>query len=109
MNFNEYQIAARRTAMYPNLGKNLYYPTLGLCGESGEVAEKIKKIFRDDNGVISLEKRIEIVKELGDVLWYISNLSSELEVSLEDIAIINIDKLNKRKNTNKLYGNGDNR
>ena len=109
MNFNEYQTNARKTAIYPNIGNNLCYPTLGLCGESGEVAEKIKKIFRDDNGLITQEKRLEIKKELGDVLWYISNLSSELELSLEDVAITNINKLKERKNNDKLHGFGDNR
>ena len=109
MNFNEYQTKARETAIYPNLGGNIYYPTLGLCGESGEVAEKVKKIIRDDNGVISYDKRLEIKKELGDVLWYLSNLSSELGLSLEEIAELNIQKLHERMKNNKLHGEGDNR
>ncbi len=109
MNFNEYQIEARKTAIYPNINKNLYYPTLGLCGESGEVAEKIKKIFRDSNGIVTQEKKNELKKELGDVLWYLSNLSSELELSLEDVAKTNINKLKERKENNKLHGSGDNR
>jgi len=109
MNFEEYQIESRKTAIYPDIGKNLYYPTLGLCGESGEVAEKIKKIFRDANSLITQEKREEIKKELGDVLWYLSNLSSELELSLDDVAMTNIHKLKERQRNNKLHGNGDNR
>jgi NTP pyrophosphatase (non-canonical NTP hydrolase) len=109
MNFNEYQIEARKTAIYPNIGKNLYYPTLGLCGESGEVAEKIKKISRDSNGLVTPEKRVELKKELGDVLWYLSNLSSELGLSLNDVAMSNISKLKERQNSNKLHGSGDNR
>ena len=85
MTFQEYQQWSRKTAIYWDLGKNLVYPTLGLAGEVGEVAEKIKKIFRDDNGIISDEKRIEIQKELGDVLWYVSQLASEMGLSLEDV------------------------
>lgn len=109
MNFNEYQIEARKTAIYPNINHNLCYPTLGLCGESGEVAEKIKKIFRDNNGLVTQEKKLELKKELGDVLWYLSNLSTELGLSLEDIAITNINKLKERMSKNKIHGNGDNR
>jgi NTP pyrophosphatase (non-canonical NTP hydrolase) len=109
MNFNEYQFEARKTAIYPNLGNNLYYPTLGLCGESGEVAEKIKKIYRDERGILTEEKALEIKKELGDVLWYISNLATECGISLEDIANTNISKLRKRQIENKVHGNGDNR
>lgn len=109
MNFEEYQIEARKTAIYPNINNNLYYPTLGLCGESGEVAEKIKKIFRDSNGSVSQEKREELKKELGDVLWYLSNLSSELNLSLNDVAFTNINKLKERQRNNKLHGSGDNR
>ncbi|HPW39210.1 MAG TPA: nucleoside triphosphate pyrophosphohydrolase family protein, partial [bacterium] len=70
MNFNSYQQAAAQTAVYPNLGNNFVYPTLGLVGEAGEVAEKIKKVLRDDNGQLSAEKKQELMKELGDVLWY---------------------------------------
>lgn len=109
MNFEQYQIAARQTAIYPNIGENLYYPTLGLCGESGEVAEKAKKIYRDHNGVISLERKLEIVKELGDVLWYVSNIASELKFGLDAIARQNIEKLQKRTVENKVHGEGDNR
>ena len=109
MDFKQYQEAARKTTIYPNLDKNLCYPTLGLCGESGEVAEKIKKIFRDNNGLVTQEKRLELQKELGDVLWYLSNLASELELPLEGIAVVNINKLQKRKNENKIHGSGDNR
>lgn len=109
MNFNEYQTEARKTAVYPNINKNLWYPILGLCGESGEVAEKIKKIFRDSNGIVTQEKKNEIKKELGDALWYLSNLSSELEISLDNVATANISKLKERQNNNKLHGSGDGR
>ena len=82
--FNEYQLNARLTALYPDMNNNIIYPTLGLCGESGEIAEKIKKIIRDDDGIVTPEKKEALKKELGDVLWYISNLCNELEFKLID-------------------------
>lgn len=109
MDFKEYQLSARSTAIYPNIGNNFIYPTLGLCGESGEVAEKVKKIIRDDNGIISEEKKELLKKELGDILWYISNLASELKLSLDDIASSNVEKLLSRQKRNVLSGSGDNR
>ena len=109
MNFETYQINARKTAIYPGLGSNYIYPTLGLVGESGEVAEKVKKVIRDKNGIFDQETLIAIKKELGDVLWYISNLSSELNFSLEDIAEENLNKLKKRSLEGKIKGSGDNR
>ena len=89
MNFNEYQKKSRKTARYPNKGNNFIYPTLGLAGESGEVAEKIKKIIRDDNGVVSKDKKQEILKELGDVLWYVAQIATELKLSLDKVADFN--------------------
>jgi len=109
MTFQEYQDEARKTAIYPNLDNNFVYPTLGLVGEAGEVAEKIKKVIRDDNYQISDEKRAEITKELGDVLWYIANLSKELGVSMEDVANKNLEKLKSRQQRDELHGSGDNR
>ncbi|MGI6341259.1 MAG: nucleoside triphosphate pyrophosphohydrolase family protein [Minisyncoccales bacterium] len=109
MNFNEYQQKARQTAIYPNKDNNFIYPTLGLVGEAGEVAEKIKKVIRDNNGIITQEKKEEIKKELGDVLWYIANLAYELNIDLEDIAEGNIEKLFSRMERNKVHGDGDNR
>ena len=109
MRFSVYQYKARRTAIYPNLGHNLWYPALGLCGESGEVAEKIKKVYRDENGTLTPVRRAELEKELGDVLWYIANLASEAGLDLEDVAEMNLDKLARRKETNKLQGSGDDR
>lgn len=110
MTFDEYQKLSRETAMYPDImGKNFVYPTLGLVGEAGEVAEKMKKIFRDDGGELSLEKQKEIAKELGDVLWYLAQLTSELELTLDEVAKLNLEKLNSRKERNKLHGDGDNR
>ena len=109
MNFKDYQKKARRTAIYPNKGNNFVYPTLGLMGEAGEVAEKMKKVIRDDGGKITKEKRLEMKKELGDVLWYLASLSSELKLSLEDVAQFNLEKLMSRKKRGKLHGSGDNR
>ncbi|MDD4062626.1 MAG: nucleoside triphosphate pyrophosphohydrolase family protein [Candidatus Pacebacteria bacterium] len=109
MTFEEYQKQSRETAIYPNLDDNFIYPTLGLVGESGEIAEKIKKILRDKGGEINDESRKEIAKELGDVLWYLSQLSSELKLSLDDVALMNIEKLSSRKKRDVLHGEGDNR
>jgi NTP pyrophosphatase (non-canonical NTP hydrolase) len=109
MEFNEYQNKARETAFYPDKDNNFIYPTLGLVGEAGEVAEKIKKVLRDEAGIVSEEKKLEIAKELGDVLWYIANLSKELGLDLETVANMNLDKLFSRKDRGTLGGNGDNR
>lgn len=109
MDFNEYQKMSRKTAVYPNSGSNYIYPTLGLAGEAGEVAEKIKKVIRDNGGVIDDAKRTEIEKELGDVLWYVSQIASELKLDLNNVAQKNIDKLYSRMERNVLTGSGDNR
>ncbi|MDD5172754.1 MAG: nucleoside triphosphate pyrophosphohydrolase family protein [Patescibacteria group bacterium] len=109
MNFNEYQKKSRKTAVYPNKGKNFIYPVLGLVGESGEVAEKIKKVLREKGGIVDKRTKREIKKELGDVLWYVSQVSAELDISLDELALANIRKLISRKKRNRLFGNGDNR
>jgi len=109
MDFKEYQEKSRKTALYPNKDNNFIYPTLGLAGEAGEVSEKIKKVIRDKGGVIDDETRELIKKELGDVLWYVSQLATELELSLDDVAEHNIEKLYSRMERNVLHGDGDNR
>ena len=109
MEFNEYQKRARETAVYPDIGKNLTYPALGLIGEAGEVANSIKKIIRDDKGVLTEERKALLKKELGDVLWYIAQLGTELEIDFETIAQNNLDKLASRKERGVLFGAGDNR
>jgi NTP pyrophosphatase (non-canonical NTP hydrolase) len=109
MEFSEYQKKSRETAIYPNQGDNFVYPTLGLVGESGEVAEKIKKIIRDNDGKMSEEKREELKKELGDVLWYLAQLSTELSLNFDEIADFNLKKLASRKERDVIHGNGDNR
>jgi len=107
--FQEYQEKARSTAIYPDLNRNFTYPTLGLSGEAGEVAEKVKKILRDKKGTPTDEDREEIAKELGDVLWYVANVACEFDLHLGDIAQGNINKLASRQNRGKLNGSGDNR
>lgn len=109
MTFEAYQKESRQTALYPNVGSNVIYPTLGLCGEAGEVAEKIKKVLRDKKGDVDDETRLAIKGEIGDVLWYASQLASELGLSLEDIAQYNLEKLFSRKSRGVLKGDGDNR
>lgn len=111
LEMNEYQRIARQTAIYLD---PVVYPALGLAGESGEVAEKIKKLIRDKGGIgrlqaMSEEDRDAVAKEIGDVLWYCANLAADIGVSLEDVAKINIDKLAKRKEEGKIGGSGDNR
>jgi NTP pyrophosphatase (non-canonical NTP hydrolase) len=109
MTFSEYEHEAEKTALYPAKGNNIMYPTLGLVGEAGEVAEKIKKMIRDDDGILTPERREGVKKELGDVLWYIAALAREIDVTMEDIARANIEKLSSRKDRNKLNGDGDDR
>ncbi len=109
MTFEEYQKESRKTAIYPNIGDNFVYPTFGLSGESGEVSEKIKKIIRDKGGIVDDITKKEIAKELGDVLWYLSQIASELGISLEDVAGGNIEKLKSRFERDKISGSGDNR
>ena len=108
MTFNEYQSLAKSTDIYPP-DKALDCHILGLTNEAGEVAGKLKKIYRDKDGLISPTDVLEIAKELGDVLWYLTCTAYDLEISLEDIAIMNIDKLADRKERNKLGGSGDHR
>lgn len=101
MNFEEYQQEAKQTALYPNRLKNLEYPTLGLAGEAGEVANIVKKIQRDFGGEITGETRAKLKDELGDVLWYISACADELGLTLAEIAEYNVEKLaarHKREN-----------
>lgn len=109
MDINEYQQMARRTAIYPNTGSNMTYPTLGLAGEAGEVAEKVKKVIRDKGGVFDDDTRAAISKELGDVLWYVAQIASELNLDLSNVAQQNLDKLADRAKRGKIKGNGDER
>ena len=109
MDFKTYQIKARLTAQYPNLGSNNIYPTLGLVGEAGEVAEKVKKVIRDKKGIFDQASKDAIKKELGDVLWYLSNLCDEFDFSFEEVALENLEKLKIRAKSGKISGSGDDR
>ncbi len=109
MELSDYQERSRATAVYPGAGANLLYPTLGLCGEAGEVAEKVKKMVRDDAGVLSDERREALAKELGDVLWYVAQLATEAGLELDAIAAGNLDKLLSRHERDVLHGSGDDR
>ena len=105
---NSYQKKAVSTKIYKS-EDSLIYPALGLCGESGEVAEKIKKILRDQNGKINDDNKLQVKKELGDVLWYLANLANDLGVTLEDVAKTNLKKLKVRQKNKTLHGSGDER
>ena len=109
MDFKTYQKKARESAQYPNLGSNNIYPTLGLVGETGEVAEKVKKVLRDKNGIFDQESKEAIKKELGDVLWYLSNLCTEFKFSLDEVALQNLEKLKNRVAKGTISGSGDER
>lgn len=109
MEFDHYQQAARETAKYPDIGRNLCYPALGLAGETGEVAERVKKLIRDDGGVLTSERREALKAELGDVLWYVAALCSELELNMSEVAEYNIRKLRDRHARNVISGDGDTR
>lgn len=107
--FDKYQKECGKTAVYPTVGEKFVYPLLGLQGETGEVSEKIKKVFRDEGGKLTSEKREEIKKELGDVLWYLAQLSKELGLKFSEVAKGNLEKLSSRKSRGTLHGSGDNR
>jgi len=106
MNFSEYQKRANATAIYDSKF-SILYPTLGLAGEAGEVAEKVKKIIRDNKSII--DEKESVAKELGDVLWYVAAVARDIGYSLEVIAEMNIEKLESRRERGVLQGNGDNR
>lgn len=109
MNLNEYQNLALRTASSKTKKNELFHLVLGLCGEAGEVAEKIKKVIRDkdsDFGQLDLD---DLTKELGDVLWHIAVVGEYFDISLEDIGAKNIEKLASRLERGTLSGSGDNR
>ena len=109
MDFQLYQERCRATARYPDAGANPIYPTLGLCGEAGEVADKVKKVLRDRQGNFSPEVIADLQLELGDVLWYVAQLATELGLELEQIAQSNLDKLASRAARNVIGGSGDRR
>ena len=109
LDFQAYQQRSRATARYPGAGANPIYPTLGLCGEAGEVADKVKKVMRDQNGVFTPEVIAALQLELGDVLWYVAQLATELGLELDQVAQANLDKLASRAARNVIAGSGDTR
>lgn len=116
LDMNDYAEQVMQHAIYPDA---LIYPMLGLQGEVGELSEKLKKYFRDNDyyevaiedpqNEMPAELRLEMAKELGDVLWYVTAIATDLGYELEEVAQLNIDKLNSRRRRNKIRGNGDNR
>jgi len=108
MNFEDYQKQATETAVYPERYK-VIYPTMGLAGEAGEVANKLKKIYRDRDGVIDEDAVKEVCAEIGDVLWYCAALCTDLGVGLDTVAEANLKKLQDRSGRNAVHGSGDNR
>lgn len=108
LSIKEYQERCRETAIYPNQGNNLYYPALGL-GEAGEVQNVVKKIMRDHNGEATAEDKLNLRKELGDLMWYVATLATEAGLDLEVIMVANLEKLASRKQRGVIQGNGDNR
>ena len=106
MTLNEYQHGALETAVYPE-DKRIIYPTLGLAGESGEVAEKVKKVYRDNKSEFTEERKEAVALEIGDVLWYCATLANDLGYSLEEVAQMNLAKLRSRKERGRIAGDGD--
>lgn len=109
--FDAYQSGARATAVYPGQGEHIgiLYPALGLAGEAGEVAEKVKKLWRNDGLVLTEEKRDAIIAELGDVLWYVAAMCSELGSTMHEVAQRNLAKLADRQARGVLKSEGDQR
>lgn len=106
----EYQVEARKTNANPGKGiQPLMYSALGLSGEAGEVANKVKKIWRDNRGILTSEVRDEIAGELGDTLWYIANTCTEIGLTLEEVAEGNLTKLADRYRRGVIKGSGDKR
>lgn len=106
MDLNQYQREALMTAVYP-LDRDLEYTVLGLCSEAGELAGKLKKVIRDNDGDLSSEHVRQMRDEAGDVLWYVAAVCDALGTTLGSVAVRNLDKLNDRKKRNVLQGSGD--
>lgn len=106
VDFKRYQEKSRETAIYKD---KIIYPALGLASECGEVCEKIKKVMRDKDGEFTRDDRLDIRLELGDVLWYVAQIASDLDIDMESIAIRNLEKLRVRKENDTIKGSGDHR
>lgn len=108
MTLNDYQNGALVTAVYPK-EQHIIYPTIGLAGEAGEVADKVKKVMRDNGSNFDAESRRQIALELGDVAWYVATLAHDIGYTLEEVCQMNLTKLASRQQRNKLHGSGDER
>ena len=108
MDFDSYQQDASTTAKYPP-DRGLEYVVLGLASEAGEVAGKLKKIIRDNDGILTTQTREQLLAEVGDVLWYCAMVALELDVSLSSVARANLDQLMSRDERGVIGGSGDNR
>jgi NTP pyrophosphatase (non-canonical NTP hydrolase) len=113
LGFNAYQVFAEYTANYPDVGNNMVYPAMGLAGEAGEACDKAKKHWRNTGemgaaNLTQLQKK-EFAKEIGDVLWYAAMYAKELGFTLEEVALMNIEKLQDRHNRGVIKSEGDNR
>jgi NTP pyrophosphatase (non-canonical NTP hydrolase) len=111
MSLDEYQKQAHALAAYPGMDSlaGIVYTTMGVCGEAGELANHMKKTFRDDHEQLTPERKKSLLGELGDILWYLSECSRELGVPLSQVAQGNLDKLHSRTQRNKIQGEGDER
>lgn len=108
MKANDYQTWTKQTAVYPTKAE-LAYLALGLTSEAGEIAGKIKKIIRDNEGVMTEEIRLSLCQELGDNFWYLARLCDTLGTTMEDVMDQNKAKLEDRLRRGKIQGSGDNR
>lgn len=109
MNLNEYQTLALRTAAPKDKKNELFHLLLGLCGEAGEIAEKTKKIVRDQDSDFTKLDKGDLTKELGDVLWHVAVIADYFDISLEAVGDTNIKKLADRLKRGTISGSGDNR
>lgn len=110
MTFAEYHVEARKTARYPGCGLgDPTYPVIGLAGECGEIADKYKKVLRDRNGHPLPADKIAMIYEIGDALWYLDALATELGTTLEEAARLNVEKLRSRQERGVISGSGDDR
>ena len=106
MTLDEYQNHALETAIYPKQYK-IIYPALGITGEAGECSDKVKKVIHDNNGEFTDDRKREIAKEIGDVLWYCATLAHDIGYTLNEVGEMNVAKLSSRKERNKINGNGE--
>jgi len=109
MNMNDYQQAALKTASQKSKPNEVFHLLLGLMGETGEIAEKAKKIIRDEKSDFSKFDTADLTKELGDVLWYVAVLADYFDIPLDKVAQLNVEKLASRQARGKIHGSGDNR